>query len=161
MRLWLLMGRTMCHYHGLELALRNIARDSLKPDDPRWVRISNMTFGQLIKHVATNHNFSGELITELSTINGYRNDFIHNFADRYALMMLSEDGEKMVYDCLLATCSYVGYVKTRIDRIQKRRSRRQGITDKKLMDQLVQMKKYVDHYFATNKVLSKPYELFQ
>ena len=120
-----------------------------------------MTFGQLIKHVATNHKFSHELINELTTINVFRNEFIHNFADRYALMMLSDDGEKMVYDCLLATCSYVDYVKTHIDRIQKQRSRRQGITDKKLMDQLVQIKKYVDHYFATNKVIDKPYELFQ
>ena len=141
------MGRTLIGFLAIELALRDMAGGSTT-EKPSKGNAAKMTFGQLISYFKTNNLLPPDLVAELQFLVQVRNEFIHHFADRFALVLISDYGISMVSDYLSCAIKLCASAQSHIHKVQNRRLGKKRLTKRVLEAQLKQIKPLADKHCA-------------
>lgn len=141
-----LMGRTLIGFLAIELVLRDMAGGSTT-EKPKG-NVAKMTFGQLVTHIKASSVLPPDLVAELQPLVQVRNEFVHHFADRFALVLISDYGVSMVSDYLSCAIKLCASAYSHIRKVQDKRLGKRRLTKRALAAQIKQIKPLADKHCA-------------
>lgn len=140
------MGRTLIGFLAIELVLRDMAGGSTT-EKPKG-NTAKMTFGQLVNYLKASNLLPPDLVIELQLLVQVRNEYVHHFADRFALVLVSDYGISMVSDYLSCAIKLCSSAYSHIRKVQDKRLGKKRLTKRVLAAQIKQIKPLADKYCA-------------
>ena len=142
-----LMGRTLIGFLAIELVLRDMAGGPPTEKPPKG-NVAKMTFGQLVSYLKASNLLPPDLMAEIQPLVQIRNEFVHHFADRFALVLISDYGISIVSDYLSCAIKLCASAYSQIRKVQDKRLGKKRLTKRVLAAQIKQIKPLADKHCA-------------